>query len=86
LLARKLLPPELDLNRKQGFVMPTHQWLIGAWEKPAGEVLNSAPMTEWFSTSFIDEMRSGLRKGYSNSVRLFALLFFGLWLQGKLKQ
>jgi len=86
LLARKLLPQELDLNRKQGFVMPTHQWLIGAWAKPAGEVLNAGPMAEWFSTSFIEEMRTGLRKGYSNGVRLFALLFFGLWLQGNLKR
>jgi asparagine synthase (glutamine-hydrolysing) len=78
-----LLPRELDLNRKQGFVMPTHQWLAGAWEKPAREALNSGLMAEWFDPAFIDEMMAGLRKGYSNGVRLFSLLFFALWLQGR---
>ena len=34
---------------------------------------------------FINEMMNGLRKGRSNGVRLFALLFFALWLQGKSK-
>ena len=86
LLAKKLLPPELDLNRKQGFVMPTHQWLIGAWAKPAGDVLTGGPMSEWFSIGFIEEMLTDLRRGYSNGVRLFALLSFGLWLQDRLNR
>ena len=83
LLARKLLPAELDLNRKQGFVMPTHQWLVGAWERPALELLNSEAMKEWFDVGFIHEMMAGLRKGYTNGVRLFTLLMLALWLQGR---
>jgi asparagine synthase (glutamine-hydrolysing) len=86
LLAKRLLPPELDLNRKQGFVMPTHEWLTGAWAKPAGEVLTASPMSEWFNTAFIEDMLADLRRGYSNGVRLFALLSFGLWLQSRLKR
>ena len=82
-LAAKLLPRELDLNRKQGFVMPTHQWLVGGWETPARELFESEPMKQWFDVGFIDEMMSGLRKGYTNGVRLFTLLVFALWLQGK---
>ena len=81
LLGQRMLPSELNLNRKQGFVMPTHAWLKGAWAEPARDVLHSPAMAEYFDVKFITRMSDDLRKGYTNSVRLFALVVLGLWLE-----
>jgi asparagine synthase (glutamine-hydrolysing) len=81
-LGEKLLPKELNLNRKQGFVMPIHDWLVGPWADPALEVLTSGKMKELFNTEFICEMVLAMRKGYTNGVRIFSLLLFSLWMNG----
>ena len=45
-LARRLLPPSLDLDRKQGFVMPIHEWLRGALKPFLLEVLSKRNVQE----------------------------------------
>ena len=44
-LARRLLPPELDIDRKQGFTIPISEWLtpslVAAWREQCREPLGS---------------------------------------------
>ncbi len=77
-LAKRLLPEELDLNRKQGFAIPLSQWLKGSWGDYFEEVLRGLP-EELFSRRFVAELIESQKKGYSNTQRLFALLIFELW-------
>jgi asparagine synthase (glutamine-hydrolysing) len=39
-MARKLLPPEFDLNRKQGFSLPVSAWFKGEWGRYIETVLD----------------------------------------------
>jgi asparagine synthase (glutamine-hydrolysing) len=77
-LATKLLPPEFDVQRKQGFSIP-----LSAWFK-------SGPFREFFLSVLLDtecifdkhvirELIKGQDKGFNNSERLFALVQFELW-------
>jgi asparagine synthase (glutamine-hydrolysing) len=44
-LARRLLPPDLDIDRKQGFTIPISKWLtpevLRAWQDECGEPIRS---------------------------------------------
>jgi asparagine synthase (glutamine-hydrolysing) len=80
-LADRLLPASLDLNRKQGFVMPVHEWMRGSWGDMTLEVLNKSQAREWINADFVEALLRGQRRGYSNGVRLFACLMFALWLE-----
>jgi asparagine synthase (glutamine-hydrolysing) len=44
-LARRLLPPDLDIDRKQGFTIPISKWLtadiLSAWRDDCGEQIRS---------------------------------------------
>ncbi|MEO8033452.1 MAG: asparagine synthase (glutamine-hydrolyzing) [Acidobacteriota bacterium] len=77
-LARKLLPPQLDLDRKQGFSIPLAAWLTGPWGPYFEETLRSADPT-LFNQAIIQELLAGQKRGRSNSARLFCLTMFELW-------
>ena len=81
-LARRLLPSTLELNRKQGFVMPVNQWLNGDWGDIALDSIMSTEARRWIDPSVAKSLLVGQRKGRTNGGRLFALLMFGLWLEG----
>lgn len=81
-LAKKLLPPQLDLQRKQGFVMPVHDWLRGAWGTATVEAVRSAGVREWVDPAVAENLLHGQRRGRTNGVRLFTLLMFALWIEG----
>ena len=81
-LARRLLPPSLDLDRKQGFVMPIHEWLRGEWGAATVEVMRSPLASAWIEPAVADDLLKGQRKGRTNGIRLFTLLMFALWLEG----
>lgn len=79
-LARRLLPADADLTRKQGFSVPLAQWVAGPW-RPFMEALlrdASAPHVDW---GFVLRLWEGQRRGRSNGARLFALLMYELWWQ-----
>ncbi len=78
LLARRLLPSELDLNRKQGFSLPLEKWLRGEWGVFVEEVLSQAD-PQLFDQRMIQNLIASQRKGFSNKERLFALTIFELW-------
>lgn len=77
-LAAKVLPPEFDRQRKQGFSIPLADWL------------KSGPFREMFWSTLTDReclfdrravqtLLDGQDAGRSNGERLFALVQFELW-------
>jgi asparagine synthase (glutamine-hydrolysing) len=78
-LAARLLPPEFDQHRKQGFTIPLSSWLqSGPWEKFFCEVLLGSDNT-LFTHKVIRKLLDGQARGLANSERLFGLVLFELW-------
>jgi asparagine synthase (glutamine-hydrolysing) len=77
-LARRLLPPGLDLDRKQGFSLPLASWLKGQWGHFIAQVLSEAD-PHLFARDALQNLLQGQRYGFSNTSRLFALTMFDLW-------
>ena len=78
-LTTRLLPPEFDQQRKQGFSIPLGAWLrSGPWRDFFSAVLLSSENT-LFSHAIINKLLDGQTKGRANSERLFALVLFELW-------
>lgn len=77
-LTARLLPPEFDRQRKQGFSIPLGEWLKGgAFGKLFNEVLHDPHCS--FDVGTVDSLLRGQGKGRSNGERLFALVLFELW-------
>ena len=76
-LAARVLPPGLDLARKQGFTMPLGAWFRGSWGSFFGEVL--LDHGSMFDRGAVSRLLAGQRHGFSNTHRLFALTMFELW-------
>jgi asparagine synthase (glutamine-hydrolysing) len=77
-LGQRLLPPTLDLTRKQGFAPPMQQWFRGNWGTFAENVLMSA-QPGLFDRRVVEQLFAGQRRGFSNAHRLFALTMIELW-------
>jgi asparagine synthase (glutamine-hydrolysing) len=78
-LARKLLPPRLDIERKQGFSIPLTKWLTEGSLPVIEEVLSGA-WSELFSMRIVRRLIAAQKIGYAdNAQRLFALTLFELW-------
>jgi asparagine synthase (glutamine-hydrolysing) len=78
LLARRLLPPQLDLQRKQGFSLPLATWFRGTWGSFVKQVLREDDGTV-FDRSMIESLITTEERGYSQTARLFNLTMFELW-------
>ena len=77
-LTTRVLPPEFDRQRKQGFSIPLGEWLKGgAFRTLFNEVLRDPACS--FDAGMIDSLLRGQDRGRSNSERLFALVLFELW-------
>jgi asparagine synthase (glutamine-hydrolysing) len=77
-LARRVLPPDLDITRKQGFSIPLGAWFRGNWGTFMRDVLNTADPA-LFNRDAVKSLISGQDLGLSNSHRLFALVILELW-------
>jgi asparagine synthase (glutamine-hydrolysing) len=78
-LAAKVLPPEFDSSRKQGFSIPLSHWLEnGPWLNYFREILLDRAQ-QLFSHAMIERMFREQQKGHNNGERLFGLLMFELW-------
>ena len=78
LLAQRVLPPEFDLQRKQGFAIPLKVLLkSGAFRTLFNGVLHDPQCS--FDRQAVEGLLGGQEKGRSNSERLFALVLFELW-------
>lgn len=77
-LTTRLLPPEFDRQRKQGFSIPLGAWLkAGPFRTLFNEVLRDPQCC--FDPRTVDGLLRGQDRGYSNGERLFALVLFELW-------
>ena len=77
-LTSRLLPPEFDRQRKQGFSIPLAEWLkTGSFRDLFNEVLLDRDCL--FDRLTVSGLLKGQALGRSNSERLFALVMFELW-------
>jgi asparagine synthase (glutamine-hydrolysing) len=78
-LARRVLPPEFDTQRKQGFSVPLDSWLRGgAWLRFFQEVLLDGD-NGLFCRKAVERLLAGEAKGRANGERLFTLVLLELW-------
>jgi asparagine synthase (glutamine-hydrolysing) len=78
LLARKILPQGLELNRKQGFSVPLGDWFSRGWEKFMKDVLFH-PTQTLFKKKYVQRLFWLQEKGIFNYQRLYALTMLELW-------
>jgi asparagine synthase (glutamine-hydrolysing) len=77
-LAKRLLPQQLNINRKQGFSIPLSTWLkSGPFRELFWQVLTDKECL--FDVKTTRRLLSNQDKGKSNSERLFSLVLFELW-------
>ncbi len=78
-LAHRVLPPEFDRHRKQGFSIPLVSWLRqGPWRDFFFDLLvvdRDSP----FDRKYVSRLLEAQRKGRANGERLFALALYALW-------
>lgn len=79
-LSARVLPPEFDLQRKQGFSIPLADWLkTGAFRELFHSVLRDPQCV--FDAPTVNGLLRGQDRGCNNGERLFALVLFELWRQ-----
>jgi asparagine synthase (glutamine-hydrolysing) len=77
-LTARVLPPEFDRQRKQGFSIPLAEWLrAGPFRELFHQVLLDAECL--FERDAVRRLLKGQDLGRSNGERLFALVLFELW-------
>ena len=77
-LTSRVLPPEFDRQRKQGFSIPLGEWLkCGQFRALFYEVLLDSQCS--FDSKMVASLLRGQDSGHSNSERLFSLVLFELW-------
>jgi len=78
-LAARILPPQFDRQRKQGFSILLASWLRqGAWRQFFRDVLLGSD-NGLFNRQALARVLDGQDRGRANSERLFALVMFELW-------
>lgn len=77
-LAEKILPPQLDINRKWGFSVPVSEWFRGALYPQIKEILITGTHA-YFNEKYIGKLLEEHKSGIDHSARLFTLLTFLLW-------
>jgi len=74
LMAKKYLPKDFELNRKQGFSVPMDAWMR---EAPMDQLIEEIS-PDIFNVNFIKDLVVGQRRGRTNGARLFALMMLNL--------
>jgi asparagine synthase (glutamine-hydrolysing) len=79
-LAAKLLPPQFDQQRKQGFSIPLAEWLRkDVWRNYFRDTLLDPQSL--FDRKVVTALFRGHARGRHNEERLFGLVLFELWRQ-----
>ncbi|MHA2283475.1 MAG: asparagine synthase (glutamine-hydrolyzing) [Promethearchaeota archaeon] len=77
-LARKILPKELEINRKWGFAIPVSEWFRGPMFSELRDRL-LADQNQFFNKEYIEKLLTEHKSGIDHSGRLFSLLTFSIW-------
>jgi len=73
-MAKKYLPKNFELHRKQGFSIPMDSWLR---QQAQADLVPLLPK-HIFNTNFIKSLLAGQMRGRANGARLFALMMLNL--------
>lgn len=77
-MTKRLLPPEFDQQRKQGFSIPLSDWLKrGPWRDYFQEILTDNQCL--FDNKTVSRLLRSQDRGLNNQERLFGLVMFELW-------
>lgn len=76
ILAKRLLPPDLDTNRKQGFSIPMDAWLRQDGCRRVEDAIEYLP--ESIARKEVHNLIAGQMRGRANGSRLFALIMLGI--------
>ena len=77
-LTTRVLPPQFDRERKQGFSIPLASWLTGGpFRQLFHDVLLGSEAI--FDRATVKDLLRGQDRGRSNAERLFGLVLFELW-------
>jgi asparagine synthase (glutamine-hydrolysing) len=81
ILAKRLLPPQLDTKRKQGFSIPLDDWLKA---DNCQLLRNYMPyLPDCINRTEIERLIAGLFQGRANGARLYALLVLGIAMKNR---
>jgi len=80
-LAKKLLPKNFLLERKQGFCIPINIWMKDRLGEMLKEELENKYMSEFFNKEYIYEILDKHRnyRKINYGAKLFSILFFSMW-------
>jgi asparagine synthase (glutamine-hydrolysing) len=78
MLARRVLPPALDVTRKRGFSIPLRAWMRGSWGKFMRDTIRTAA-PGLFDQPVVERLFAAQERGLSNQARLFTLTMLELW-------
>lgn len=76
LLAKKLLPDQLDIDRKQGFSIPLDKWLRNGKGTQFDDLHHN--LGSLINESELNSLITGLNAGRANGSRLFALMMLSI--------
>jgi asparagine synthase (glutamine-hydrolysing) len=76
ILASRWLPPELDVQRKQGFSIPLNEWMRNSGGGEVRRVRDWLP--KCINQDEVDSLLAGHAKGRANGGRLFSLLMLAI--------
>jgi asparagine synthase (glutamine-hydrolysing) len=76
MVARRMLPQDLNLERKQGFSIPLDQWLRADGCAIVRSVWRHLP--DCIQRTEVERLISGEMRGRANGSRLFALTMLGI--------
>ena len=79
-LLKSKIGEKLDLERKQGFSIPIHDWINDRWYDKVKVELMQLPCS-LFDIDFVLKMLENNKKGYSNSSRIFSLVILSIWFR-----
>lgn len=77
-LAKRYLPPELDVARKQGFSIPLAEWLGSIWREPVDQIRRAVDGT-LLDATMVRRVFDQMQRSQLDADRAFALLAFELW-------
>jgi asparagine synthase (glutamine-hydrolysing) len=78
-LLKRRMPIDFQVNRKQGFSIPLNQWISDKWHSQFINEINDLPAI--FNKEYILKMCYNVKRGYTNSSKLYSLIILGKWLK-----
>ena len=79
LLLNKKIKEDINFERKQGFSIPLDVWFRTKWHDNLLEDINN--FEQLINKDYALKLLDGLRRGQSNSEKLFALLMLDKWIK-----